>query len=188
MTTTNQPRVYPGLLCSSIEFFTSGKKFKVLTGGKVKDFVNAPYSIHQILKDEIGKEPAVNELLHSWHPESELRRLTQFGSCRFGGLDYHPDVKDSKLQNGEYSFCAARGKCPGEGILCKTPRYRGAELSFQEISLLQSLSGTDTNENIAEKHKLPAGTFHLIKKNLYRKLNIQTKQEAALVARDLNLL
>src|SRR5690606_15223935 len=149
MTTTKQ-RIYPGLLCKSIEFFTQGKKFKVITGGKVKDFVNAPYSIHQILKEETSKDPAANELLHSWYPESELKRLTQFGSCRFGGLDYHPDVKNSKVQDGEYSFCSARGHCPGEGILCKSPKYRGTDLSFLEISLLQSLSGIDTNENIAD--------------------------------------
>jgi hypothetical protein len=191
MTTTTTPgiRVYPGLLCSSIEFFNGHTgKFKVLSGGSVKEFKDAPYSYHQILKEAIQEEPETEKILFEWYPKSELKRLIQFGSCRFGGLDFVPDVTDSKLQKGEYSPCAAREFCPGAGILCQAPRYNDVKLSFTEVKVLKALATTDTNENIAFKLTMPLGTFHLLKKKLYQKLGIQTKPEAALIARDLNLL
>lgn len=188
MTTTQNPRIYPGLLCNSIEFFVTGTSLKVMSGGGVKDFKDAPYCQHKILKEAIREEPAVREMLYAWYPDSELKRLTQFGSCRFGGLDFQPDINDGKMQDGEYSFCSARGNCPGEGILCKSPKFRGVELSFQEINLLKLLAGKDTNEVIAEKMQLPLGSLHPVKKKIYQKFNIQTKQEATMVVRDLNLL
>lgn len=187
--TTNRNRIYPGLLCSSIEFFT-GKtgKLKVLSGGKVMEFKNSSYSHHQILKEAIESEPETFQILNEWYPRSELKRLIQFGSCRFGGLDFEPDVIDFKLQEGEYNECAARDHCPGAGILCHKPKYRGESLEFFEVKILQALCTTDTNENIAAQIPMALGSFHLAKKNLYKKLGIQTKQEAAMISRDLNLI
>lgn len=187
-TSTNANRIYPGLLCNSIEFFVAGTRLKVLSGGQVKDINDASYCQQQVLKEAIKKEPAVNAMLHDWYPDSEMQRIIQYGSCRFGGLDYQPDYQNSQLQDGEYSFCAARGMCPGEGVLCKAPKCRGTELSFQEINLLQLLAGKDTNEVIAEKMEMPLGSLHPFKQKVYQKFNIQTKQEAAMVVRDLNLL
>ena len=187
-TTTSTNRIYPGLLCNSIEFFVTGKRLKIISGGQVKDINDATYCQQQVLKEAIEKQPAVKEMLHSWYPHSKMKRIIQYGSCRFGGLDYQPDYQNSHLQDGEYSFCAARGMCPGEGILCKAPKFRGTELTFQEINLLQLLAGRDTNDVIAEKMEMPFGSLHPFKRKLYQKLNIQTKQEAAMVVRDLNLL
>ncbi len=189
MTTTNRNRIYPGMLCSSIEFFTGkNDKLKVLSGGQVMEFKNSSYTHHQILKEAIEKDPEIFTILNEWYPQSELKRLIQFGSCRFGGLDFQPDVIDFKLQEGEYTECAAREFCPGAGILCHKPQYKGVSLEFLEVKILQALSTTDTNETIAEKLSMALGSFHLAKKNLYQKLGIQTKQEATMISRDLNLI
>lgn len=182
-------RIYPGLLCDSIEFFIGHNgKFKVMSGGKVKEFKDASYGHHQILEEAVEREPEAKELLNEWYPNSKLKRLIQFGSCRFGGLDFQPDVTDFQLQEGEYNECAARDFCPGAGILCHAPRYNNEEISFLEVKVLQALATTDTNENIAHKLNMPLGSFHQLKKKLYKKLKIQTKPEAALISRDLNLL
>ncbi|WZL88282.1 hypothetical protein VS868_11815 [Salinimicrobium sp. 3283s] len=192
MTTTSTTtgfRVYPGLLCNSIEFFNGPHgKFKVMSGGKVKEFKDAPYSHHIILKEAIEKEPETFKILNEWYPHSELKQRIQFGSCRFGGLDFTPDVTDFQLQQGEYNECEARDFCPGAGILCQAPRYKNVEISFFEVKILQALATHDTNEYIAHQLNMPLGSFHLAKKNLYQKLGIQTKPEAALISRDLNLI
>ena len=112
----------------------------------------------------------------------------QFASCRYGGLDFKADIVDYELQDGDYCECPNRGKCPAEGIICKPPKYKGVEISFFEIRILKHLVSTDTNENIASKLGLPQGSFNLAKTTLYKKLNIQTKQEAAMVAVELNLI
>ncbi len=140
------------------------------------------------MKEAIDKEPITFQILNEWYPQSELKRLVQFGSCRFGGLDFHPDVIGFKLQEGEYTECAAREFCPGSGILCHMPKYNGVSLEFLEIKILQALATNDTNENIASKLSMALGSFHLAKKKLYEKLSIQTKQEAAMISRDLNLI
>jgi DNA-binding CsgD family transcriptional regulator len=189
MATTTQNRIHPGLLCRSIEFFTGKNgKLKVLSGGKVREFSNSSYTHHQILKEAIAKEPETFKLLNEWYPHSELKRLIQFGSCRFGGLDYEPDVIDFKLQEGEYISCPVRHLCPGAGVLCQTPRYKGTIIEFNEVKIIQALATTDTNEAIADNLGMALGSFHLAKKILYDKLKIQTKQEAVLIGRDLNLL
>ena len=187
-TITQNPRIYPGLICNGIEFFLQEGNLKVLSKGRTKDFIDAPYAYHQILEEAIDKEPEVNKLLQKWYPNSKLKRLVQFGSCRFGGLDFQPDVVDFKLQPGEYRECPLRGSCKGEGIICKAPVCKGEAISFEEVKLIKLLVTTDTNENIATKLKLAMGTLHLVKKNLYQKLKIQTKQELAIIAMDLNLI
>ncbi len=182
-------RIYPGLTCGSIEFFIGPNgKLKVMSGGKVKELKHAPYSYHQILKETIEQEPEIHEILQQWYPKSELKRLIQFGACRFGGLDFQPDFKDYKLQEGEFHECEVREECPAAGILCKFPKINGVTISFFEVKILQALSTIDTNERIAENLGLPLGTFHLLKKKLYQKLNIQTKPEAVMIGRDHNLI
>lgn len=191
MTTKQQisnDRIYPGLICGGIEFFNIGGTLKVISRGSVKDFKDAPYSYHLILKEQIEKEPEVENILREWFPDSEIKRLVQFGSCRFGNLDFKSDVVDYELQDPEYFDCPNRGQCPAEGIICKPPKYKGAEISFFEIKILKALVTTDTNENIAFKLGLPQGSFNLAKTKLYQKLKIQTKQEAAMVAVELNLI
>lgn len=182
-------RLYPGLTCASIEFFVGHNgRLKVMSSGKVKEFRNAPYSYHQILKEAIESEPETFQVLNQWYPHSEMKRLIQFGSCRFGGLDFQADVKGFTLQEGEYNECEARDFCPGAGIICKTPKINGITISFLEVKILQLLAGTATNENISEDLGIKLGTLHLMKKNLYEKLKIQTKQEAAMICRDHNLI
>lgn len=180
--------IYPGLVGRGVEFFLHGNQLKIISKGKMKDFKDAPYAYHQILKEAIEKEPEVRKILREWYPNSELKRLVQFGSCRFGGLDFQADIIDFKLQPGEYRECPLRGKCKGEGILCKAPRFRGKVISFKEVKLIQLLVGTDTNETIAVNLHMALGSLHLMKKKLYHKLKIQTKQELAIIARDLNLI
>ena len=195
MTTTNKTsrrRIYPGLVCGGIEYFNMGGILMVISSGSAKRLEDAPYAYHQILQDAIDQEPETRQLLQEWFPDSDsnpkLKRIIQFGKCRVGGLDFQSDVKDYKLQAGEYTECPKRDTCPGAGILCKAPVHNGVEISFLEVKLVQALATNDTNECIAGKIPLPLGTFHLLKKKLYAKLNIQTKQELVMIGRDLNLI
>ena len=169
-TKTSRRRIYPGLVCNGIEFFNEGGILMVISSGSVKRFEDAPYAYHQILQEAIDNEPKVKALLVEWFPDSDsnpkLKRLIQFGKCRFGGLDFQSDVKDYTLQAGEYSECPKRDTCPGAGILCKPPIHNGVEISFLEVKLVQALATNDTNECIAEKIPLPLGTFHLLKKEI----------------------
>lgn len=189
MTTTTQSRLYPGMICQGVELFKSDEGVKVISSGTVKGFKDIPMPIYQILKEAKDQDNEASKVLKSWYPESELLQLEKFSECRFGGLDFTPDIINGKLQDGEYHDCPFRGRCEGEGKVCKSLKYNGNILTNQDIELLRLIATNDTNEVIAEKLDISFGQFHKVKQSLYLKLGgIQTKQEATLKAMDLNLI
>lgn len=185
---TQQIRIFPGLTDRNIEIFNDGSGLKFFQNGKTKPFSEAPYELINLIIAQIKKEPEVEDLLQSWHPNDTDAQVEQFASCRFGGLDFTPDFAFSKLQDGEYHYCPLRGDCAAEGILCKMPVYNKHRLTLQMVRLMRLLSGTDTNEVIAEKMNMSLGTFHDLKKKLYEILNVQTKQEVALISHSLTIV
>lgn len=188
MTNTLANRLYPGMGCSATEFFVAENGVKIIQDSKVLPFCEISFETQKILQDAIDADLEVKLHLFDMHPTSKVKRLEQFVTCRFGGLDFQGDIQDGQLQDGEFWACPKRGKCASEGILCKLPSYNGQRLSIDEVHLMQECSTPKKNEVIAEDLSLPYGSFHKSKKILYEKLGIQTKQECALIATILNLI
>jgi DNA-binding CsgD family transcriptional regulator len=188
MMTTTQANVYPGMLNSEVEFFKSEDGIKIITNGTIQAFNQISTATYQLLKEALHADlPALN-VLSQWYPKSELCQLEKFTECRLGGLDHTPDISNGILQDGEYWECPYRGQCMGEGKVCKSLKFKGEELSSQEIELMKLLCSTATNEVIAEQLVISLGLFHKIKQKLYAKLGVQTKQEVAQIAMSLNLI
>ncbi|QRE14648.1 helix-turn-helix transcriptional regulator [Flavobacterium psychrophilum] len=185
MTHTN---LYPGMICTSTEFFIHKDELKVMSNGEIKNFIELPFATIELLREAISSDHNVNLALHDLQPTSKMKRIKQFARCRFGGLDFEGDIKNGELQDGEFWPCPNHGNCKHEGILCKLPKVNGQRLSKKEVRFLQ-LSATDyTNDVIAEKMNMPLGTLHQLKKTLYKLLGIQTKQEGSVLSRHLNLI
>lgn len=181
--------ILPGMTCNGIEFFKDQEqRLQIVHGGRIKPFNEAPYAVIQMLQDVLHREIETNSILKEWFPESNMAKLEKFAWCRFGGLDFEADIKDNRLQDGEYHGCPNRGNCAGEGIICKLPVYEGKRLTTKMIRLIKLLSGTDTNEVIAMKMDIALGSLHESKKRLYKHLGVQTKQEVAIIAHRLNLV
>jgi DNA-binding CsgD family transcriptional regulator len=185
---TNTNGMYPGMLCNSTEFFVSENETKIIQSGKVLPFCEISLGTMRVLEEEINENISVKLELHDMHPFSKMKRIEQFARCRFGGLDFEGDIKDGKLQDGEYWACPNHGNCKSEGILCKLPTYNEQRLTKQDVELLQLTATNLTNEVIGEKMGLPMGSFHKAKKFLYIKLGIQTKQEGVMISFLLNLI
>lgn len=186
--TKQQSTVYPGMLCSGIEFFAVESGMKFISEGKVQSFSEIPSGIAMILNEEIESTSEVKSALLEWHPNSNFQRMLQFAKCRFGGLDFSADIENNQLKDGDYWDCPNRSVCKYSGVLCKQPKYNGFELSTIEIKLMKLTSTTQTNETIASNLDLALGSFHKIKQALYSKLGVQTKQEVALIAKSLNII
>lgn len=184
---TNQ-NLLPGLLDDSIEFFIDADNIKAITNGAVIDFANLSFDAIKVLQDAIDSDHDVKMHLFDMHPTDKYKRLEQFVKCRFGGLDYQADMSSEGLQDGEWWPCALRGSCASEGVLCKAVKFNGQRLDNQDVNLVQQLSTNNTNEVIASEMDMPMGSLHLAKKKLYRKLGIQTKQEATIIGQRLNLI
>lgn len=181
-------RVYPGMACSSTEFFVSNKEVKIIQNSKITSFSEISFETIKILENEINKNISVKLELHDMHPTSKIKRLEQFAKCRFGGLDFHGDIQDGKLQDGEFWDCPLRGSCKSEGILCKLPTFNEHRLSTLDVQLIQETSTDKKNTAIADDLQLPLGSFHKAKQILYNKLGVQTKQEVVRIGVFLNLI
>lgn len=181
--------LHPGMNCNSVEFFVVDSYAKAIHKGKVIDFTELPLGIIEMLKEEIKKDKEVNLILHDLHPTSQWKRLEQFVTCRFGGIDFQGDITpEGNLQDGEYWPCPLRGNCSHEGKLCKLPIVNGQRLTTQEVQLMQ-LSTTDkTNEVIAEEMEMAPGSFHKAKALLHKLLGVQTKQCITRICTHLNLI
>lgn len=181
-------KLYAGLACNNVEFFSDGSALMMFSGGRVRAFSELPFFHVQAIREAIKSSPQVDVHLRQMHPDSEMKRIEQFAICNFSGLDHHPDIANGQLQEGEYWDCPKRGLCPAEGILCKKFRYNGSELEQVEIRMIKLLTTDMTNEAMADELLLPLGTFHLIKKKLYEKLAVSTKQELTLIAVAANIV
>ena len=187
---TNNNKIIPGMLDGGIEFFVDpdSKRVKTISSGKISDFTEVPFATIQILQDEIDRDIAVKLALLDMHPNKSFKRLEQFVRCRFGGLDYQADITNEAVQEGEYWDCPKRGQCTVEGILCKAVAINGARLSPKEVALAKRLSTDETNNTIAYALDLPMGSFHALKKKLYQKLGVRTKQELTILSHRHNLI
>jgi len=189
MTLTNQNNfLYPGMVGKNLEFFDYNSEMKFIFNGEVKNTSQLPFTFIQLTEEEIKKHPEVEEALKEWHPNSKIERLHQFLKCRYGGLDFAPDIENNEFKDGDYFHCEKRAICKYNGIICKAPKYQGKALSVMDIKLIKLTSTALTNEAIAIDLEIPLGSFHKAKQALYKKLAVQTKQEVALIAKSLNLI
>lgn len=186
MTNSN---ILPGMMSKELEIFVVENAVKAIHNGKVIDFTEFPLGIIEMLKEKIKSEKEVELALHDWHPHSQWKRLEQFVSCRFGGLDYTGDINQKgEMQDGEYWSCPNRGKCQYEGVVCKMPLVNGHRLTSEDIKLMQLSSTEKTNEVIAEEMNMPLGTFHKAKARVHSILKVQTKQGVTRIGQYLNLI
>lgn len=181
-------RMYPGMGDSATEFFIDNKQLKIIQNSKILPFCEISFATQQILKEAINEDINVKLALHDMHPSSSIKRLEQFATCRFGGLDFQGDIKDGQLQDGEYWPCPNHGKCPHEGTLCKLPIYNNQRLTKLDVALLQLTATNKTNEAIGDAMNMPMGSLHKAKKILWMNLGIQTKQEGVMISFLLNLI
>lgn len=180
---------YPGMITNEVEFFTTGEELKVINKGKIYSFKELDASIIKILSDAMKQDQNAQAVLIKWFPNQELKQVEKFTQCRFGGLDFNPDINSAgKLQKGEYYQCPFRGKCEGEGVVCRNIRHNGNEITNEEIQLIKLLVTDLTNEDIADEMNLKLGTLHFKKRVLYEKLEITTKQQLTLFAVQHNIV
>jgi hypothetical protein len=183
----NNARIYPGMLDHNTEIFNHVNKTMAILNGEVIPFNRLPYLVLERLKIILNSDKGALQQVKAWYPNSEIDQLKKFASCRFGGLDFTPDLGDDH-QDGEYWDCPMRGSCVGEGVVCKNVRYKGQEILPHEVRLLKAIATNDTNQTIAENLGIPYGSLHGIKSSLYRKLGgAQTKPQVLSITRDLNI-
>ena len=113
-------------------------------------------------------------------------QLEQFGICHFGGMDDKPDF-DTDVINPEWFDCGRRGKCPGEGLVCKsiiTPLGRISPRMIQYITL--AAKGWYDND-IAEKMGVSSTTVSSYRVHCLAVLELENKSALVAWAKDKNI-
>lgn len=180
-------KLFPGMLDNSLEIFTYQSELKIIKNGSVKNFTDLSFDHIQLLENEINNDKQVELALHDMQPNCNKKRIEQFAICRFGGLDHQGDIVNGKLQDGEYWECPNRATCPHNGIVCKLPVVNEVRLTTVEVEILKMTCTETKNIVIAETLNLPLGTFHKIKKHIWKSFKVYTKQEASLISRSYNI-
>ncbi len=181
-------KLYPGMMCAASEIFVTDGSVQVISGGTIKPFAQISFPHYQLLREAIVSNREIAEQLQIMHPDSEYQQVEKFAKCNFGGIDFTADIVDNKLGEGDYWDCPLKGSCSGEGIICKSVTYNGKSLSKVQINLVKLLVTGMTNAAIASACDIAEGTMHLLKKELYQIFDVQTKQELALKAQQINLI
>lgn len=177
-------RIYPGMCDGNLEIFYHKveNKLKVIHQNKVQDFDDTPNEILNFLGNILQKEDTTKNILNSWYPNDTSSQIRKLAQCRFGGLDFEPDYCNGTNNcNGDFIECPNRNLCKGNGIVCNPIGYQNTPLSLTDIKAIKLISSVDKNEVIAQEMNMPIGSFNVYRTNLYKKLNIQTKQEATRV-------
>ena len=97
-------KVYPGMICDSVEFFLHENQLKAIQNGKIKTFAELSFATIEVLKEEINKDKEVKLALHEFHPTSDIKRIEQFAMCRFGGLDFDEAIETITYDNTRELF------------------------------------------------------------------------------------
>lgn len=182
-------RIYPGMLDdNSVEIFVIDDQLKAIQNGKIISFTDFSFPLIQIIEEAMNADEKAVEALMQMHPGSNLRRIEQFAKCRFGGLDFTPDIKNGVIGEGDYWDCPLRNTCAHNGVLCKAPKINGQAITPEELQIIRFSATSTTNEVMAEELNLPFGTLHKMKQVLYEKCGVQTKQEMTVKALKLNLI
>ncbi len=170
-------RLYPGMLDSSKEYFSSGPNVMLIHNGLIQKFDDVKE--HPELVMIIESEEDLKNILKEWHGDNEAEKQKTLAKCRFGALNFFADFNDDEIMP-EHVNCPLRGNCAGENIICKPAQINGEFANKEEIEILKAVSGDDTNKAIAKKLGYPLGTLNVKKTNLYQKFGLATKQHAVI--------
>lgn len=181
-------RLYPGMCDDSLEIFFNEKEneLMVIKGGVVMNYDSLPDSETEFLNEIIRNEKDVKMILESWNLSIKEQKKI-LAKCRFGGLNFSPDFKNGEFQP-DWIECPVADKCKGFGKVCKPINYNQKKISKFDISAIQLLISSKKNTVIAEELGIPLGSFETYRTKLYKKLNVNTKQELARVAIELGLV
>lgn len=178
----NAERTYPGMCDGSLEIFyhEPSCKLMVIKGGKVMPFKELTKKDTHFLQEIIDNDEKLKNVLDLWFFDDTQKKVECLARCRFGGLNTVPDYSEGQISSPDHINCAYRGKCIGEGIICKPIVYNGFSLTPLDIKAIQFMSTDMKNTAICQELEIAEGSFNVFRTILYQKLgNIKSKQELA---------
>lgn len=180
----------PGLIPSdlNVELFADpaqfGKCFFV-RAGQTKTFNELPVRLLIVLSLEYEMDKKAQKALAKMGiPEDQ--KLEQYNYCNRGRLDGVADISTTGKLTHEYVDCGRRGRCIGEGIVCKKDVY-GMTLTARERECLTHIDKPYKVIKAEMGFKSIASVNSLIER-LRNKTGVNTKLEMSIIAHQIGIL
>lgn len=181
------PRLLPGLVDKSVEFFVHQNEIKCLHDGQVYYYENIPEWIFDIIDEDMLKYPDAIKALGNWENLSSEDYRRQYIYCRFGGADHEPDIyPDGTVKHTEYFDCGLRGKCRHEGKLCCSIQVENGILTKTELEVLKHINLLD--KEIASEMFISLETVSSHLQNIRQKTGLPRKPQLAIFASQKGLI
>lgn len=169
----------------NIEFIgqPSNKTVIWMQRGHSHSFENLPKPIYKALEELFfTDDEAIVWLTRQFqeHAHDEKRLVELYTYYMYGDFDHSADVIDGVLQPSE-NFRETKD-CISMNFLHKTIDVNGMMLCPRSISILDDMSEGVPDKMIAHKLGIAQSTYDFHKRELYKKLNVQSKPEAVAVA------
>jgi len=181
-------RLYPGMCDGALEIFFNHElnELMAINNGRIKKYDDLHENEVFFLKEILDNEPETKKILSGWFTDEYNQKKT-LAKCRFGGLNFTPDLKNG-IADPDNILCPKISDCIGFGVVCKPLKYKGIELTSFDIKAIKLLSSSKKNTVIADELDIPIGSFEIYRTRLYKKMEITTKQELAGVAFKIGLI
>ncbi|WP_378186855.1 response regulator transcription factor [Aquimarina sp. W85] len=158
----------------SIEFFgiRSTKQVKYIQNGNVFDF-NQLHPKHFItLYNAYRRDITACHYLKTVSRDS-VAQVELYTYYCYGDLDYKPDMINGVLQPAE-NF-RDKINCPSLNFKSKNITIDGAVLTPRDIYIIDMVANELTDKCIADSLGITLSTLGFHKKNLFKKINVQSK-------------
>ena len=186
----NAERIFPGMCDGSLEIFyhETSHELMAIKGGSIMPFKELSPDDTLFLQEIIDNDEKLKSVLELWFLDDVQKQIECLARCRFGGLNTVPDYSEGKVSSPDHISCSNRGKCFGEGIICKPIVHNGFPLTPLDIKAIQLMSTDMKNTAICDELNIAEGSFNVFRTILYQKLgNIKSKQELARIGVSLGL-
>jgi DNA-binding CsgD family transcriptional regulator len=158
----------------TIEFFAL-KKLKIvkfIVGGRVYSFSELPAQVYAHLQNSYYRDLAAVSILSKMSP-SVVRQVELYTYYMYGDLDCIPDFEAGALAPNE-NFREHRA-CISRNFSSKKFKVNGQDLNDRDITILDFIAMDALDTSIAQSLGITTSTLGFHKKNLFIKLDSQTK-------------
>lgn len=174
-------KLLAGMVDKGVEFFVHQNEVKCIHDGKVFAFDEFPEWIVALIQDDMLKYPEAIQALASWENLHSSEYTRQYIYCRFGGIDFEPDINANReVQYAEFFDCGLRGQCKYEGKLCCNIKVDYGHITKTEIEYLKRVG--KSNKVIADEMNISVDTVSSHSQNIMRKTGLGSKVELAIFA------
>lgn len=142
-----QVKVPAGIIGKGIEIFKSGDFLYFINEGVRKPYHLMPKEFRSAFQSELNSDNEAKRIIYEQFNISSYEDMEiKFIECRYGNLDYTPDLIDGILFH-DAPRCNNIEQCPGFGKVCKIPTPINGKLTRQEYRIITFIAeGLQTKE------------------------------------------